>query len=620
MSTSTRSEAWKRVTKHDPCPICQKDHWCKVSPDGSIACCMFNFDQAYRIGQLKSGESYALHRLRDDRPYEPQPPTFTISTPEDDAGFDVLTARAVYAFTANHCAAEIPDFVRAELVRRFGPVYGPLAIERFGLGYCNSPQLVKALDAAGRCTEAMAGGVLHPKRGQAVQSLAGRITIPYRRGGGVLDLRGAGIKGRGETKEMSLPGGYVERDVAGLFFNHHDALDALPEGEPIHLAGGAYKTMALAMCELPAIGTRGEGELSDAQIAALVAAGVKELILHIDAEDAKEGQALSSGQRLGLPKGERIVAAGIRALVAEPVRAPGTAKVDPDAMLRDYGPRLVRAYATSAISFDAWRVAIGVDTSGVPQDIAEAQYALCRQLREKDHLISALSILKRAKPIKAVEPTAFAAAVVYASKKSRGQTDGDGWAATSRAELGDVGGRSADAAGNQLETLASWGVGFEKQNRYEDFRRVDEGGVVTVERRKRPYIRVNGDVADVLESLASFEPPKATEKNGEEKASWGGKRECPVCKSERRVTIVACADCGHEFHRTIGEPTPEPETVANISPCEAAPTSIPPTPVEVPETPATYPPGDLTYHRAPVALNRANGDTPGARARGLPRR
>lgn len=569
--SGTRTEAWKRVTKHDPCPIGQKDHWCKVSPDGSIACCMFNFDQAYRLGQLKSGESHALHRLRDDRPYEPQAPTFTILTPEDDGGFDVLTARAVYAVAAEHCATEIPDFVRAEMVRRFGPVYGPLAIERFGLGYCNSPQLVKALDAAGRRTEAMSAGVLHPKRGQAVQ------------------------------------------------FNH-DALDALPEGEPIHLAGGAYKTMALAMCELPAIGTRGEGELSDAQIAALVAAGVKELILHINAEDAKEGQALSSGQRLGLPKGERIVAAGIRVLVAEPVREPGTAKVDPDAMLRDYGPRLVRAYATSAISFDAWRVAIGVDTSGVPQDIAEAQYALCRQLREKDPLISALLILKRAKPIKAVEPTAFAAAVVYASKKSCGQTDGDGWAATSRAELGDVGGRSANAAGNQLETLASWGVGFEKQNRYEDFRRVDEGGVVTVERRKRLYIRVNGDVADVLESLASFEPPKATKKNGEEKASWGGKRECPVCKSERRVTIVACADCGHEFHRTIEEPTPEPETVADISPREAAPASIPPTLVVAPEVPATYPPGDLTYHRAPVALNNANGDTPGARARGFPRR
>ncbi len=580
MSTATYTEKWDRVTRHDPCPICESDHWCKVSPDGAFVCCMWNSENAYRLGRLKTGEPYAVHRLRDDRPYEPQSPTFTIPTPEDDAGFDVLTARAVYAVTAAHCAAELPDFVRAELVRRFGPVNGPLAIERFGLGYCESPQLVKALDAAGRRTEALAAGVLHPQRGQAVHSLAGRITIPYRRGGGVLDIRGAGIKGRGETKEMSLPGGYVERDVAGLFFNH-DALDNLAPGEPIHIAGGAYKTMALALCGLPAIGTRGEGELSVAQLAALQAAGVTDAVLHIDAEEAKEGERLSSGRRLGLPKAERLAAAGFVVAIAEPAREPGTPKVDPDALLRDLGPRAVRDYALSAIALDAWRVVIGVASPDVSTEVAKEVDELRRKHASAQKMLANVVQIRRNGAIKAERDTLTACILHIAGEQANGRGDAEGWVRQPARTVADSVGKGVAAVRTHRQRGAGWGL--------LDLKLVTEYDEQTGQRRTVTYARTRPDEA--LDKLVSIDPVR------EEKAGWGGKREpCPRCGSQRRRTVVTCADCQLELSNKVDEPAPEPDTVADIPVREGAPESIPPTPVEEMAATPTYPAGPISYH------------------------
>jgi len=628
---ATRSEAWKRVTRHDPCPKCESDHWCKVSPDGAVVCCMFNFDQASRVGQLKSGEPYAVHRLRDDRPYEPQAPTFTIPTPEDDAGFDVLTARAVYAVTAAHCAAELPDFVRAELVRRFGPIYGPLAIERFGLGYCNSPQLVKALDAAGRRTEALAAGVLHPQRGQAVHSLAGRITIPYRRGGGVLDIRGAGIKGRGETKEMSLPGGYVERDVVGLFFNH-DALDNLRPGEPVHIAGGAYKAMALVLCELPAIGTRGEGELSDAQIAALQAAGVTDVVLHIDAEEAKEGERLSSGRRLGLPKAERLAAGGFVVAIAEPAREPGTPKIDPDSLLRDFGVRAVRNYATSPISLEAWRVNIGVQPVGVPEEFAERLSGALERERKATRTLANVMQIRRNPAIKAERDALVASVLHMGAEQANGHVTPGGRIRQPLYISAEAAGVASKTASRHLALGPQNGL-FERQLLREQVIRridestgerrntlclIDEAGTVVEEcpaeivfgaRGAPPSRSLDGDdggkayyvipkhePAAILDILVTLDPVKM-KKNGEEKASWGGKREpCPRCGSQRRRTVVTCADCQLEFSDKITEPAPEDNTVADVSARADEPASIPPTPVEELVATPTYPEGPISYH------------------------
>ena len=631
MTQYVDSARWTRVTRHDPCPICEKDHWCKVSPDGAVAMCMFNFDGAFKLGQLKTGEPYALHSLRDDRPYEPQRATFKMPpAPEEDAGFDVTTARAVYAVVTDHCATDVPDEVRADLARRFGPEHGPRIAERFRIGYCNSPQMVKALDAAGRRTQAIAAGVLRPGFGQAVGSLGGRITIPYTRGGAVMDIRGSGIKGRGETKEMSLPGGYAERGVSGGFFNHDD-LDTLPKGGTIHLAGGAWKAMALAYCGLPTLGTRGEGELSDDQLAALVAAEVETVVVHEDAEDPKAGDTLSMGRKLALHKAERLEAAGIRALIAEPPREPGTAKVDPDSLLRDFGPSMVRAYALSAIPVAAWRVALGVAPASI-SDEAAAEIAMLRQrCAKQQRTLSDVLAVRRNGAIKAERDTLTASVLHMAAAQEAGHHTPFGRIRQPLYTIAERVGKKNPAVSKHLELGKEEGL-FERELLKEVLvREVDEatgqtrhtlrlkdaGGRVVEECPAEPvlgsalayrhatgeeatgayYVTPKHEPTEILDILVTLKP------NRGEKKEWGGKRACGSCGSTntRREVRIVCDDCGH-VSLPIAEAQPiipSADRVAEQQPDApaAAAGNIPPTPIEELAAAPTYPVAPLANVR-----------------------
>ncbi len=185
--------------------------------------------------------------------------------------------------------------------------------------------------------------------------------IPHRREGQVWDLRGAGLRGCGHTGEQNLHGTYHTRQIEDLFFNH-DALDQIEPDGTIHLAGGAWKVIALALVGFPAIGTRGEGELTDGQLRQLVARQVGAVVLHVDAEDPRPGRPQSEGRRLGQHKARRLVAAGLTVRVAEPLHEPGTPKADPDGLLQAYGPALLRAYARSALPFSAWEMATRIDS------------------------------------------------------------------------------------------------------------------------------------------------------------------------------------------------------------------------------------------------------------------
>ena len=379
MSTpTTATEKWPEVTRHDPCPICEKDHWCVRSPDGAVAGCMRRADAivagrpAFKTAHIASGDMYLYHLI--DEPREPRPAR---PKPTEAPQRNVIADRAVYGLVVQTCAV-LPAVALDDLVRRFGPAYGPQAAARFAIGYCDGALLGQALLAAGRRQEASAAGILY-RDGTVLRSFEEKLVLPYVRDGLVHDVRLAGIKGRAETKEISLTGSYAEREVADLLFNH-DALTDPGAGGVIHLAGGAFKTMALALAGLAAVGTRGEAELSAGQIHALRAAGITTAIVHIDNENTKEGQALSAGRRLGLPKAEKLAASGFTVLIAEPPREPGTPKVDPDALLRDLGPRAVRDYAFSAIPLATWRVLIGADTADTAPLLAERD-ALIAALR-----------------------------------------------------------------------------------------------------------------------------------------------------------------------------------------------------------------------------------------------
>lgn len=591
---------YTRATRRQPCPICDKDHYCSTTADGMYAICMEQREGSAFIKQTDLGEQY-WHRLTDE-PREPRP---VRPKPSEAPQRNVIADRAVYALVVETCAP-LPDFAEAELVRRFGD-RGPIIAAREHVGYCDGPALLAAIEGAGRRREAIAAGVLNAD-GTVSRSLLGRLVLPYFRDGLVHDLRGAGIKGRDETKEISLRGPYAERGVADLFYNDDALRDCGPDGV-LHLAGGAYKTMALHAAGLNAVGLRGEAELSDGHIARLRAAGVRTIIRHIDAEDPKEGQDLSAGRRLGLTVAERLAAAGFAVLMAEPPREPGTPKVDPDALLRDLGPRAVRDYALSAIPLEAWRVVVGVAPVAISEEAATAIETWKQRCAKQQRTLSNVIHIRKNGDIKAERDTLTASVLHMAAAQEAGRATPAGRIRQPLYVIAESVGKEKPTVSKHLKLGPDADL-FDREFLEETVvREVDEatgqtchtlrlrdacGRIVeecpaeSVLGAALAYRHTTGEEATgayyvtpkheptaILDILVTLKPDRG------EKKGWGGKRTpCPRCQSLRRRTVVTCADCGLAFSDKVDEPTPEPDTVADVSKRIDEPVSIPPTPVE----------------------------------------
>jgi len=206
---------------------------------------------------------------------------------------------------------------------------------------------------------------------------------------------------------------------------------------------------------------------------------------------------------------------------------------------------------------------------------------LARRAYKAERFNKAIIKFDKSRHIKSQKQTVKAVLFLHANRAAQGQLDEEGWVRTSLAELGDIGGVSKDAAGDHLKEITRWEVGIQKQVRKEEYFILDNAGRQIPQERPHLYVKVDGDVVDTLEHLSVFEPPKAIKPDGEEKASWGGKREpCPRCGAQRRRTVVTCADCQLEFSDKITETAPEDNTVADVSERADEPASIPPTPVE----------------------------------------
>ncbi len=353
-------EKWVRVTQRAPCPICNGKTWCTVSPDGAQVRCMRASEGAYRTDQQHDGSEAYLHWL--NQPIVPPRSRYTAPQP---LAPDVQAQRAVYALVVAHCAADWPQRAQDELVRRFGGYADDVRRLFPSLGYSASgDKLPRRLADAGRMEDARRAGVIYDG-GALGKALRARIIVPYIHAGQVCDLRGVGFPGAGDgTKALSLVGNQEARGSAGIFFNH-DVLTGT-HGGTVHLVGGEWKTMALAVAGLPALGTRGEGELTDSQIHALTAAGITDVVLHIDAEEPKEGETLSAGRRLGARKAQRLAAAGFAVTIAEPPRAPTVPKVDPDALLREAGTAALCDYAAAAVPLAAFLATHGLTELPTP--------------------------------------------------------------------------------------------------------------------------------------------------------------------------------------------------------------------------------------------------------------
>ncbi|HUY32008.1 MAG TPA: DUF927 domain-containing protein [Pirellulales bacterium] len=63
MNSNNPSPNWQKVSKSNPCPICEKGDWCRVSADGVLVACRRKADGAHKVKTDKSGAPVYIHRI-----------------------------------------------------------------------------------------------------------------------------------------------------------------------------------------------------------------------------------------------------------------------------------------------------------------------------------------------------------------------------------------------------------------------------------------------------------------------------------------------------------------------------------------------------------------------------
>lgn len=86
------SGKWRSVTPPNPCPICGKASWCKISADGGAALCRRVENGSYKTTTDKGGVPYFLHRLDGTArpPIDPPPAPSADGKPVERADADTL--------------------------------------------------------------------------------------------------------------------------------------------------------------------------------------------------------------------------------------------------------------------------------------------------------------------------------------------------------------------------------------------------------------------------------------------------------------------------------------------------------------------------------------------------
>jgi hypothetical protein len=197
-----------------------------------------------------------------------------------------------------------------------------------------------------------------------------------------------------------------------------------------------------------------------------------------------------------------------------------------------------------------------------------------RKFASAQKMLANVVQIRRNIAIKAERDTLTACILHIAGEQANGRADAEGWVRQPAQTVADSAGKGVAAARTHRARGEEWGL--------LELKLVTEYDQQNGQRRTVTYARTKEPPEQAIDTLVSIVPTR-------EAKCWGGKREpCPRCGSQRRRTVVTCADCHMEFSDSVSEPQ---------APAEE-PESIPPTPVIVPELAPTYAPGAVTYHAA----------------------
>jgi len=628
---ATERESWQRLRANEVCEACGHKGWCRFT---SITVeCSRKSEGAYHTYTNRDGLPVYLHHrtgVAATTPYRAERrderTDHTKTTSGEGCAYLYTTMRRDFARAAPPPAALDAD------TKRFGDHAESVRAVESAL-YLRDPEgFMRRIEDEGRTQDAKNAGILYPdgheRAGQLVTWLKYRKLYAYCEGDQVRDLRGRALVPN-THKVLSLAGSRADRGADGVWYQH-DQLAAC-DGH-IRIAGGHEKADAHIVAGLPCVGSN-EGQASDAMIAALVAAGVILATLAIDGEDAKDGKALSEGQRLGIALAERLEAAGIAVRLAEPLRSPGEPKLDADSILRDHGPQALRDIDGRAIPLSLYRRRLGVaPPEHDPEQVQRLQEAV-REAREKGQraqtMLTSMVQIRRNKSIKAERDALTASAVMLSASKAEGLVTPGGRIRQPLWKVADAVGKTAPTCTGHLQVGADAGL-YERQLLKEVVvRRVDEetGEKVTTIRLLDPatnalveeclatsvfgpggapddptgayYIKPNYEPEIILARLVTLDPTRIDKATGEQKDAWGGKRTpCPRCGSTATKTVTSCVGCGLVVKEThhVGDDAPTTDEAMEGLRAEQMPDepradapSVRATPI-TPAPPQTHPP------------------------------
>lgn len=448
-------EPWTKLRSNERCERCGHRGYCMVN--SAKIYCMWPDQDALRRGVDKAGAEYGIYprtgaapptpirQARDERPDWERPNPATCAY--------LYTALAeLCAHTAGPAAARDADR------ERFGDyAEGARAIsDHFYISPENATAFLARLREEGRIPDARAAGLLD-RYDQLV--FTRRKVYPWREGNVVRDLRGRAYLPTKGPKVKNLAGSRDERGCAHTFYRGDQLAGATDQR--VVLAGGHEKADALNYAGLLAIASN-EGQLADAQLAALRAARPALVVIFADGEDPKSDKTLSEGQRLAIAAGERAEAHGLIVAIAEPAHEPGT-KADADSILRDQGPEALRTLVRGAVPLAVYRQALGAEPAHAPATLVEelrAQLHLVRQERDdlKERLASWTAALEN-QPFAKPALAAIGISKVWDKHRVAGDTvtDADGveWVHVPNWEVARAIGASDDTATARTKELAA---------------------------------------------------------------------------------------------------------------------------------------------------------------------